>query len=197
MVHNLIQSAEQGDLAGIVRSLEDGDDINQQDARGRTAVMSATYAGQVAAVKFLLEREADPDIQDEMLNTPFLYAGAEGMLDILKLANEAGADPAVTNRYGGTALIPACERGHVEVVQYLLTNSDVDIDHVNRLGWTGLLEAIILSDGGPAHQKIVRILIEHGADVDLADAEGVTPLAHARARGYTEIAQALREAGAN
>jgi ankyrin repeat protein len=119
------------------------------------------------------------------------------MLDVLKLTNEAGADPAVTNRYGGTALIPACERGHADVVRYLLTNSDVDIDHVNRLGWTGLLEAIILSDGGPAHQEIVRILIEHGADVDLADGEGVTPLAHARARGYTEIARALREAGAS
>jgi ankyrin repeat protein len=197
MNSTLIISAGLGDLAGIVRSLEDGEDINQQDARGRTAVMAATYAGQVAAVRLLLEREANPDIQDEMLNTPFLYAGAEGMLDILKLTNEAGADPAVTNRYGGTALIPACERGHADVVRYLLTNSDVDIDHVNRLGWTGLLEAIILSDGGPAHQEIVRILIEHGADVDLADGEGVTPLAHARARGYTEIARALREAGAS
>jgi ankyrin repeat protein len=197
MNSTLIISAGLGDLAGIVRSLEDGEDINQQDARGRTAVMAATYAGQVAAVRLLLEREANPDIQDEMLNTPFLYAGAEGMLDVLKLTNEAGADPAVTNRYGGTALIPACERGHADVVRYLLTNSDVDIDHVNRLGWTGLLEAIILSDGGPAHQEIVRILIEHGADVDLADGEGVTPLAHARARGYTEIARALREAGAS
>ena len=196
MTTNLIESAVLGDLEGIVRALDHGADIDQQDDRGRTAVMAATYAGQVDAVRVLLDREANPDIQDDMLNTPFLYAGAEGMLDILKLANDAGADPAVTNRYGGTALIPACERGHVEIVRYLLEQSDVDVDHVNRLGWTGLLEAIILSDGGPPHQEIVRILIAHGADPDLADGEGVTPLAHARNRGYSEIVQMLIDAGA-
>ncbi len=192
----LIDAASRGDLEGIVHALDAGDDIDQQDDRGRTAVMAATYAGQVEAVRLLLDREANQDIQDDMRNTPFLYAGAEGMLDILKLTNEAGADPAVTNRYGGTALIPACERGHVAVVRYLLEHSDVDVDHVNRLGWTGLLEAIILSDGGPAHQEIVRILIHHGADVNLADGEGVTPLAHARDRGHAEIALILQLAGA-
>ena len=192
---SLIESASRGDLDGIVLALDAGDDIDQQDPHGRTAIMAATYAGQVDAVRLLLEREATPDIQDEMLNTPFLYAGAEGMLDILKLTNEAGADPTVTNRYGGTALIPACERGHVEVVRYLLEQSDVDVDHVNRLGWTGLLEAIVLSDGGPAHQEIVRLLLANGADPDLADGEGVTPLDHAKARGYTVIAQILQQTG--
>jgi ankyrin repeat protein len=192
----LVDAASRGDLDGIVQALEGGAGIDQQDEHGRTAIMAATYSGQVDAVRLLLEREANPDIQDEMLNTPFLYAGAEGMMEILKLTNEAGADPAVTNRYGGTALIPACERGHVEVVRYLLEHSDVDVDHVNRLGWTGLLEAIILSDGGPAHQEIVRNLLANGADPDLADGEGVTPLAHARARGFAEIAQILQEAGA-
>ncbi|MDI9787105.1 ankyrin repeat domain-containing protein, partial [Pseudomonas aeruginosa] len=70
-----------------------------------------------------------------------------------------GADLKSTNRYGGTALIPACERGHVEVVKTLL-QAGVDPNHVNKLGWTGLLEAILLSDGGPRHQEIVRLLID-------------------------------------
>ena len=51
----------------------------------------------------------------------------------------------------------------------------MDVDHVNNLGWTGLLEAIILGDGGAAHQEIVRLLLEHGADPELADREGITP----------------------
>ena len=136
------------------------------------------------------------DLQDDRLDNPFLYAGAEGILDILKLANEAGADPAITNRYGGVALIPASERGHVETVRYLLDETDVDVDHVNRLGWTALLEAILLSDGGPRHQEIVRLLIEAGADLDLADKDGVKPLSHARARGQREIAATLEAAGA-
>ena len=129
-------------------------------------------------------------------SNPFLYAGAEGLLDILTLANDAGADPAITNRYGGVALIPASERGHVEVVRYLLSETDVDVDHVNDLGWTALLEAILLSDGGPRHQEIVRLLIENGADVDQADGAGVRPLTHAIARGQTEIVAILEAAGA-
>ena len=86
--------------------------------------------------------------------------------------------------------------GHVEVVRYLLTQSDVDIDHVNRLGWTALLEAIVLGSGDAAHQEVVRLLIQHGADLDIADKDGVRPLAHARARGQAEIVAALEAAGA-
>lgn len=193
---NLIESATRGDLDGINRALDAGAGIDSQDQRGRTAVMAATYAGNVDAVRLLFERGANPDIQDDMLNTPFLFAGAEGLLEIAKLAYAAGADPRVTNRYGGVALIPACERGHIDMVRWLLAETSIDVNHVNRLGWTGLLEAIILSDGGPAHQEIVDILIEHGADPDLADGEGVTPLAHARQRGYTAIARTLIAAGA-
>ena len=192
----LVACAEQGDLAGIERVLAAGGDIDMQDQSGRTAVMAATYANQVNAVRLLFERGANPNIQDDVLNNPFLYAGAEGYLDILKLANEAGADPGITNRFGGTALIPASEHGYVDVVSYLLEETRVDVNHVNNLGWTALLEAIILNDGGPHQQQVVRLLISHGADVNIADGDGVTPLAHARQRGYTEIAHALLDAGA-
>ena len=180
----------------IAVALASGAEVDARDDLGRTALLAATAADRPEAVKALLAAGADVDLQDEQLDNPFLYAGAEGLLDVLRLVNEAGADPAITNRYGGIALIPAAERGHVEVVRYLLTESDVDVDHVNRLGWTALLEAILLSDGGPRHQEIVALLIEAGADVDLADRDGVRPLAHARARGQARIATLLAEAGA-
>src|SRR5690606_20124482 len=96
-VSTLIESAAPGDLDGINRALDAGTDINDQDQRGQTAVMAATYAGQVDAVRLLFNRGAAPDIQDAMLNTPFLYAGAEGLLEIAKLSYAAGADPRVTN----------------------------------------------------------------------------------------------------
>jgi len=192
----LHEAAARGDLEAIARLLAEGLDIDARDADGRTPVMTATVARQTAAVRALVEAEADVDIRDDRLDNPFLFAGAEGLLDILRLVNEAGADPAITNRYGGIALIPACERGHVEVVRYLLEQSDVDVDHVNNLGWTGLLEAIILADGAAAHQEIVRLLLENGADPDLADRDGVSPLAHARAKGQAEIAALLEAAGA-
>jgi ankyrin repeat protein len=106
-----------------------------------------------------------------------------------------GADLKSTNRYGGTALIPAAERGHVETVRTLIA-AGVDVDHVNNLGWTALLEAIILGNGGERHQRIVELLIKAGADVNLADGKGVTPLQHARSHGYGEIEKLLLAAGA-
>lgn len=189
-------AATAGDLVALETLIADGAALDARDADGRTAVMAATAARRTEAVRVLIDAGADVDIRDNRLDNPFLYAGAEGLLEILRLVNEAGADPAITNRFGGVALIPASERGHVDVVRYLLTESDVDVDHVNNLGWTALLEAIILSDGGQAHQQIVGLLIEHGADVDLADGDGITPLAHARSRGYHEIAALLEAEGA-
>jgi ankyrin repeat protein len=193
---HLLAAAAAGDLTGIHAAIAAGADVDTRDETGRTPLLVATQARQTEAFRALIEAEANVDLQDTRLDNPFLYAGAEGLLDILKLANEAGADPALTNRYGGVAIIPAAERGHVEVVRYLLHETDVDVDHVNKLGWTALLEAILLSDGGPRHQAIVAMLIEAGADVDLADKDGDRPLAHARARGQTEIAALLEAAEA-
>jgi uncharacterized protein len=193
---DLIQAAQQGNTERVLELLQQGADMNAQDAGGRTPIMAATYGNHIETVAALLNAGADVNIPDDMLNTPFLYAGAEGFLEILKLAYEAGADPTITNRYGGIAIIPASERGHVEVVKYLLEHTTTNVNHVNNLGWTALLEAIILSDGGIRQQQIVKLLLEHGADVNLADAEGVTPLAHAKARGYKEIQTLLENAGA-
>ena len=95
----------------------------------------------------------------------------------------------------GTALIPAAERGHVETVRRLIA-AGVDVNHVNRLHWTALLEAVMLGDGGPRHQHVVELLLAAGADPALADGDGVTALAQARRRGYTEIAAILQRAGA-
>jgi hypothetical protein len=106
-----------------------------------------------------------------------------------------GANLKDTNRYGGTALIPAAHHGHPETVAILLATS-IDKDHVNKLGWTALLEAIVLGNGGPVHTRIVKLLVDAGANVGIADGQGVTPLQHARSRGYTEIAQILENAGA-
>ena len=192
----LLEAAERGDVAAISGALARGAAIDVRDGRGRTPAMAGTHARQTAAVAALLKAGADVNLRDDRLDNPFLYAGAEGLLDILRLAIAAGADPRITNRFGGTALIPAAERGHVEVVRELLARTKVDVNHVNNLGWTALLEAIVLSDGGPRHQRIVELLIAHGADVNIADRGGVTPLAHARSRGYTAIAAMLVKAGA-
>ena len=67
---------------------------------------------------------------------------------------------------------------------------------MNNLGWTALLEAIILGEGGREHSEIVQLLIDAGADVNIGDGAGVLPLSHARQRGFTEIVRMLEAAGA-
>jgi ankyrin repeat protein len=191
----LHEAAVAGDLAAVAALLAEGVPIDARDDAGRTPVMAATAARQTESVRALVAAGADIDQRDNRLDNPFLYAGAEGLLDILRIVNEAGADPALTNRYGGVALIPASERGHVETVRYLLEQSDVDVNHVNNLGWTALLEAVILADGGTAHQEIIRLLLANGADPSIADRDGVTALEHARAKGQAEVVAILEAAG--
>ncbi|MDM5227398.1 ankyrin repeat domain-containing protein [Cytobacillus sp. NJ13] len=196
MNEQLLQAAERKETETIKRLIEEGVDINKKDSDGRTAAMIAAYNNDVETAKVLIKAGADVNIQDDMKNNPFLYAGAEGFVEILKLTIEAGADPAIINRYGGTALIPASEHGHIDAIKELLTKTDIDVNHVNDLGWTALLEAIILNDGNVKQQQTVQLLIDHGADVNIPDGNNVTPLQHAREKGFKEIEQILLTAGA-
>ncbi len=194
MTTELLKAADQQDTEKVKELIKQNVEVNTQDSEGRTALMIATYNHDPYTAKALIEAGADISIQDNMQNNCFLYAGAEGYLDILRLAIEAGADTTIKNRYGGTALIPASERGHVEVVEELLNKTDVDVNHVNRLGWTALMEAVVLSDGGVQHQEIIKILLNHGADQSITDNDGITPLQHAKDKGYLEIVDILEAA---
>jgi ankyrin repeat protein len=190
----LIAASERGDAAAVTRLIKEGASVMERDGQGRTALLAATHANRVEAARVLIAAGADVNAKDNIEDSPFLYAGAEGRDEILKMTLAAGADLASTNRYGGTALIPAAHHGHVSTVRILLATK-IDKDHVNRLGWTALLEAVILGDGGAAHTEIVRQLVAARANVNLADREGVTPLAHARRRGFMTIAAIIEAAG--
>jgi ankyrin repeat protein len=158
-------------------------------------LLLATHGNKVEAARVLIAAGADVNARDNIQDSPFLYAGAEGRNDILRMTLAAGADLKSTNRYGGTALIPAAHHGHPETVKILLATA-IDKDHVNKLGWTALLEAVILGDGGRTHTAIVKLLVDAGANVNIADRQGVTPLQHARRSGYREMIAILEAAGA-
>lgn len=194
----LLNAVANNDLTAVQSILQQSSNRNQLETRdelGRTPLLMATDHNRIAIARELIAAGADVNAKDARQDSPYLLAGAQGRLEILKMTLAHGADLGSTNRYGGTALIPAAERGHVAVVRTLI-DAGVKVDHINRLGWTALLEAIILSDGGTRHQEIVHLLIAAGANVNLADKDGITPLQHAQRRNYTAMVAQLRAAGA-
>ncbi len=194
--HSLLTAASRGDAAGVRAALDAGAAIDARDDRGQTAMLLVVQGGDLALARDLIQRGADINAAALNHDTPWLLAGALGRTGMLAAMLDTGrVDYTRRNRYGGNALIPACERGHVETVRLLLERSKIDVDHVNNLGWTALLEAVILSDGGPAHIEIVRLLLTAGADPNIADKDGVTPLQHARDRRYDAIAALIKDAG--
>lgn len=189
----LIEASKNNDPATVKQLLQQGVNVDSQDLRGRSALLVAVSRNHIEVARLLIEAGANVNLQDRIEDSPLLLAGAKGTLEILKMILKTNPDFSLVNRYGGTALIPACERGHVKVVKTLL-QTDIDINLVNYLGWTALMEAIVLSDGGPRHQQIVQMLVDAGADVTIADNDGITPLQHARQKGFTKIANILETA---
>ena len=118
----------------------------------------------MAVARALIAAGADPDRQDNGRSNALLVSGETGSVAMLREVLKAEPDLTRTNRFGGTALIPAADRGHLAYVRELLRTTTIDVNHVNNLGWTALLEAVILGDGGPTHTEIVRELLAHGAD---------------------------------
>ncbi|QFP75770.1 ankyrin repeat domain-containing protein [Deinococcus sp. AJ005] len=187
----LLNAAENGDLERVQALLKAGASADAKDGTGRTALTWAAKGDHVAVARALIAAGADPDPQDDQRNNALLVTGETGSVAMLREVLKANPDLTRTNRYGGTALIPAADRGHLPYVRELLQTTQIDVNHINNLGWTALLEAVILGDGGKVHTEIVRELLIHGADRQIADREGVTPLQHARQLGYAEMVKLL------
>jgi ankyrin repeat protein len=190
----VLAAAGAGKLAEVERLIAARVDLESRDAQGRSALLLAVAGNHIAIAKALLAAGASPDAQATNRDTPWLLAGASGRAEIVAAMLPLKPDLSIRNRYGGNALIPACERAHVETVKLLLT-SGIDVNHVNDLGWTCLLEIVILGDGGPRHQEVAKLVLAAGADPNLADRDGATPLAHARARGQAAVARLIEQAG--
>nr|WP_306422931.1 ankyrin repeat domain-containing protein [Paenarthrobacter aurescens] len=151
----------------------------------------AAKANDVARVRELIAAGGNVNAKDDIQDSAFLYAGAEGFNEVLQLTLAAGADVRSINRYGGTALIPASEHGHTETVRILIA-AGVPVDHVNNLGWTAMQEAILLNNGGPKQQDVVRQLLAAGANPNIRDPQGRTALHNAERLGFKEIAALIR-----
>jgi len=189
-------AAARGAAAEIKRLAVSGADLNARDGHGRTPLMVAAHRRHIEAAKALIEAKADLNLLDAQAYDIITIAAVIDDVEMVKLAIASGGSArAITSPYRGTALIAAAHLGHAEVVAALIAGK-APLDHVNNLGWTALIEAIVLGDGGPRHQATVEALIKGGANVNLADGQGVTPLSLAKRRGYAKIVELLERAGA-
>ena len=190
----LLAAATGGDADAVAVALRAGAPIESRDADGRTPLLLAASNDRVDVARLLVLLGADPDAQDDRRDSAWLVTGVTGSVAMLEALLPAAPDLTLTNRFGGVSVIPASERGHVDYVRRVVTTG-IDVNHVNDPGWTALLEAIVYGDGSAPYQQIVDILLAAGADPRIADAQGITPLQHARSRGQTEIADRLAAAG--
>lgn len=189
----LHRAAGQGDVAEIRRLAATGAALDRRDAHGRTPAHVAAFASQDEALRALAAAGADMNALEAQAYDVVTIAAVADDPGLMSLAIALGNDPGLTTSpWRGTALIAAAHLGYVEVVRRLIA-AGAPLDHVNNLGWTALMEAVVLGDGGPDHRQVVRLLLEAGADRSVADRDGVTPLDHARARGYAEIARLLEK----
>lgn len=190
----LHRAAHDNDVAAIRRLDAAGADPDARDGAGRTPAHVAAFASNGAALSALAEAGADMNALEDRAYDVLTIAAVADDPEMVSLALELGnrAD-LVTSIYDGTALIAAAHLGHHEVVRRLIAGG-APLDHVNNLGWTAVMEAVVLGDGGADHAATVQALIEAGADADIPDRDGVTPLQHARARGYDKIAAILAAA---
>jgi ankyrin repeat protein len=165
------------------------------DAAEIERLIVAAHMRHHAAARALLRLRANPNALDAQRYDIVTIASVNDDVEMLKLALDGGASARnITSPYDGTALIAAAHLGHAGVVRVLI-DAKAPLDHVNNLGWTALIESIVLGNGGRAHTDTLAALVKAGANVNLADRQGTTPLGLARQRGYAEMVRILEEAG--
>ena len=185
-------AASEDSSEGIQRLVREGANLNARDGNGRTPLHVAAFKGHGRAASALIAAGADPHLLDNQRYDAVTIAAVRDDVPTLQALLSSGASARlVTSVYDGTALIAAAHLGHDGVVRELI-RAGAPLDHVNNLGWTALIEAVVLGDGGPRHVETVRALVEAGADAKIADRGGATPLEHARRRGYAAMVALLR-----
>jgi len=184
------------DSAALKKAIAGSSEVDSRDNHGRTPLHVAAYTANHEAMRLLVDAGADANALDHDRYDIVTIAAVANDLATLRLTLELGANPGnTTSPYDGTALIAAAHLGHVEVVETLIA-AGAPLDHVNNLQWTALIESIVLGDGGSRHIATLKALVVAGANVNLGDGHGRSPLQLAKRNNYSKMVEILSAAGA-
>lgn len=194
--------ASQGGLCRTVKHLlEAGADANGAGGRHGNSLQAACRSGSMGTVRVLLDHGANISPEDGDQRALHV-AASTGNTEMLRVLLENGADVNAADRVSRTALYQASKNCHVEALQMLLRHgADVNLSSIYgtalQIACGGTRGFICLEAHGSPEQMIIRMLLDHGADVN-GHVRGSTPaFTHVCASGHVEDVQLLLDHGAN
>lgn len=184
---SFIRGTIDGDLRELI---EGGEDLNETDAKGKTALHWAVIKENYEAVKLLLEKGADASMVDESEWTPVYFAALTNNVRIgqLLVDEKVGEQRDFLNR---TPLHLAAFKGSFEFARLLIDNG-CSITDEEYTGWTPLECAIILTQ-----EKMIEFLVGQIKDADDERIGGETPLIFALKNDRYYSAETLLRLGAD
>ena len=174
--------------------IDNGFDIDSNPSRLPKALAWAARAGHVDVVRLLLARKPQVTRQNgyQDLMEAVVSSGKD---ETLKLMMDNNVDMNLHSDYGWTALISAVVHGQERMVEMLLSpSSGVIVNQKDTRGSTALHYA---AKARTHNDRIIKMLIQSGADVNSLDDEGNSPLYKAAKSGHKAIARLLLNADAN
>jgi ankyrin repeat protein len=167
--------------------LKSGADVNIRNIYDSTLLHEALEGGDLVVAQLLISHGVDVNGLDCKRDSPLCLAVRFQKSDFVELLLRGGADVNIRNKYYSTTLHEAVESGSLETLKSLLT-----------LGQGADVNAQALYHGTPLHLASLngsldmsRMLIEHGAYVNVQDNEGRTPFSVALTSGHRKLAQFL------
>lgn len=182
------------DTAILQALLNNGAEINIKTNDGVSPLMKAVERGDIYAVQILLNRGANVDIKDATGTTPLWWAASLNHTAVALALLEKGADPNAKKEVDGmTPLMYAANNGNTKLVQALL-NKRAD---PNLKMSTGMTALILESNNEETIATTMQLLLDYGADVNVANHWGFTALHFAAQRGRIDKVNALLDKGVN